>query len=399
LGGIEASGVDAIPLDVLKNQPLCRAAPADNYRDTELVRLFQNSRYYPSLRPKIRELTKDRSTFAGQIDAFLNFRESAAHILLPVDQRAEWAFFTNGDDEDAQRVWARERGLSSRTSLSDILKAQIEEHRADVFYNLDATGWGADFIKSLPGCVKNVIAWHAAPFRNVSFSGYDLVVCNFPSILAALKQQGCRTEYFIPAYDPELAPFAARQDRPVDVLFVGGYSRHHRQRASVLEAVAKLAGEYNVVYHLDRSRLCRLAESPLGKFLPLTRHRRPSAIRAISREPTFGRDYYEALSAAKIVLNGSIDMAGADRGNMRCFEALGGGSLLLSDQGNYPEGMKDGQTIATYDSPEQAVRQVKTLLEASEKRLSLARAGHEMVSTRYSKEAQWKRFEALVASI
>jgi len=36
------------------------------------------------------------------------------------------------------------------------------------------------------------------------------------------------------------------------------------------------------------------------------------------------------------------------------------------------------------------------LLEATEKRLLLARAGHEMVSTRYSKEAQWKRFEALV---
>ena len=48
---MEAGGVDAIPLDLLRNQRLCRAAPADNYRDTELVRLFQNSRYYPSLRP------------------------------------------------------------------------------------------------------------------------------------------------------------------------------------------------------------------------------------------------------------------------------------------------------------------------------------------------------------
>jgi glycosyltransferase involved in cell wall biosynthesis len=375
------------------------AAPADNSRDNELVRLFQNSRYYPSLRPKIRELTRNRSTFSDQIDAFLNFRESAAHILLPIDQRAEWAFFTNGDDADIQRVWAREHGLSSRESLSDILKAQIEDHRTDVFYNLDATGWAADFIKSLPGCVKYIIAWHAAPFRNVSFSDYDLVVCNFPSILATLKQQGCRTEYFFPAYDPELAPFAVRRDRPVDVLFVGGYSRHHKRRAAVLEAIAKLAGEYNIVYHLDRSRLCRLAESPLGQFLPLARHRRPSSIRAITKEPTFGRDYYQVLSAAKIVLNGSIDMAAADRGNMRCFEALGSGSLLLSDRGNYPEGMKDGQTIATYNSPEQAVTQVKTLLADSEKRLGLARAGHEMVSTRYSKETQWKRFEALVASI
>ena len=61
--------------------------------------------------------------------------------------------------------------------------------------------------------------------------------------------------------------------------------------------------------------------------------------------------------------------------------------------------MKDGQTIATYSSPEQAVSRIRTLLEDSEKRLGIARAGHEMVSKRYSKEAQWKRFEALVASI
>ncbi len=84
---------------------------------------------------------------------------------------------------------------------------------------------------------------------------------------------------------------------------------------------------------------------------------------------------------------------------MRCFEALGGGALLLSDDGNYPEGMRNGETIATYNSPEDAVRQIRTLLEVSRKRLEIARAGHEMVSTRYSKEVQWRRFEALVASI
>jgi hypothetical protein len=363
------------------------------------VRLFQNARYYPSLRPRIRELTKGCSTFAGQINAFLSFRESAAHILLPVEQRVEWAFFTNGDDEVVQKVWAREHGLSRRASLGDILKAQIEEHRADVFYNLDATGWDANFIKRLPGCVRHVIAWHAAPFRNVSFSAYDLVVNNMPSILATIGEQGCRTGYFFPAYDPEFAPFAVRQDRPIDVVFVGGYSRHHRRRAEILEAVAKLAGEYRIVYHLDRSRLCRLAESPLGQLLPLARHRRPPAIRAITEAPAFGLDYYEVLANAKIVLNGAIDISGEDRGNMRCFEALGAGSLLLSDQGNYPDGMSDGQTIMTYRSPEHAVQQVKTLLDAADERVAVARAGHEMVSTRYSKEAQWKRFEALVASI
>lgn len=363
------------------------------------MRLFQNCRYYPSLRPRLRELTRGQSTFAGHMDAFLRFRQNAAHILLPIDQRADWAFLANGDDAEVQKLWAREHGLSEQASPEDILKAQIEEHRADVFYNMDPTGWRSEFIRSLPGCVKHTIAWHASPFRNVQFSDYDRVICNFPSILAKLREQGCRTDYFYPAYDPSFASYAARQDRPVDVLFVGGYSRHHRQRAVILETIAALADRYEVVLHLDRSRLCRLAESPLGYLLPLARHRRPPAIRAVAKNPVFGLDYYEAISSAKIVLNGAIDMAGEDRGNMRCFETLGGGALLLSDEGSYPEGMKDGETIVTYRSAEHAVSQVKAFLEADERRLGLARAGHEMVSSRYSKEVQWQRFEALVASI
>ena len=361
------------------------------------MRLFQNARYYPALRPRIRELTKDVPTFSGKIGAFLDFRYSAAHVLQPVDQRLDTAFFANGDDADLQRVWAAEHGMSPRASLPEILKAQIEDHRTEVFYNHDATGWDADFIKYLPSCVKYKIVWHAVGYTDLTF--YDRVVSNFPSILSDMHRRGCRVDYLFPAYDPELSPFAAREARPIDVLFVGGYSRHHKQRADILEEVAKLAGNYNVVYYLDRSRLCRLAESPIGRMMPLAKHRRPDSIRMIARDGRFGRDYYELLSSAKVVLNGSIDMAGEDRGNMRCFEALGARSLLLSDQGNYPDGMKDGQTIATYGSAEQAVIQVKTLLEDSDKRLSIAQAGHQMVSTRYSKEAQWKRFEALVASI
>jgi hypothetical protein len=184
--------------------------------------------------------------------------------LLPIDQRAEWAFYPVGDDEDVERLWARERGLSSQASLTDILRAQIEEYRADVFYNLDS-----------PGCVKCIIGWHAIPYQNVSFAGYDLMVCNFPSTLVALQQLAYRTACFSPAYDPELEPYATRRERSVDVLFVGGYSRRNRERAAILDAVANMAGDHNIVFHLDRSRLCRLAESPLGWLLPLAEHQRP----------------------------------------------------------------------------------------------------------------------------
>jgi spore maturation protein CgeB len=131
----------------------------------------------------------------------------------------------------------------------------------------------------------------------------------------------------------------------------------------------------------------------------LAKHRRPSAIRAVTREPIFGRDYYEVLSSAKIVLNGSIDMPSADRGNMRCFEASGSGALLLTDEGNYPDGFSDRHTMVTYTSPEHAVGQIRTLLKNPEHLSRIAGAGHDMMSTRYSKQVQWQSFEALVASI
>ena len=54
-----ASDARLIRLDPGKIRRLSSAQdPVGNRRDTELVRLFQNARYYPSLRPKIRELTK-----------------------------------------------------------------------------------------------------------------------------------------------------------------------------------------------------------------------------------------------------------------------------------------------------------------------------------------------------
>jgi spore maturation protein CgeB len=75
---------------------------------------------------------------------------------------------------------------------------------------------------------------------------------------------------------------------------------------------------------------------------------------------------------------------GTDLGNMHCFEALGTGSLLLSDADNYP----DGQSIVTCNSSEQTVAKIGLFSVIPRKDLEIARAGHEMITTRFSKEMQ-----------
>ena len=357
------------------------------------MRLFQNSGVPSSLLSRQGE----GATFKAQIACFLEQRYGALHFLAPVLSGEDTAFFTNGDDEVLQRTWAREMGISRNVGLADVLLAQIESHRTEVFYNLDPVRYGSDFVRKLPGCVRKAVAWRNIPTPTADFGAYDATLCNSPTLLKKYQGLGWKAAYFSPAHDPIMNQYAANNDRPIDLLFVGGYSRHHMRRAAALEAVASLRNTYRIEFCLARSRFTRLAESPLGYLAPVGKYRRPNHIRAVSSDPIYGRDLYSRISRAKIVLNGAIDMSGDDRGNMRCFESMGCRALLLSDEGVYPAGMVESQTLVTYQFPADLVVKLRELLEAPEVMMEIAQAGHEMVSRQYSKQVQWSAFKALVS--
>lgn len=360
------------------------------------MRLFQNNGIYRSYRPRLVELTKSCATFDSAISVFLHDRFGAAHILQPVLNREAEAFFTNGDEEFSQRLWAAEQGMVAASSLEDILLAQIEHHRAEVFYNSDPMRFGNAFLKRMPGSVRTKIAWRAAPSRGGDFLDHDIIVNNFSGLLEDYRIKGVRAEFLAPAHDPEMDCYAARRDRPIDVLFIGTYSRHHTERAQILDQVAALRREMRVVYHLDRSKMTRLAESPLGFVGPLAKHRRGKDIRAVTLGPVFGRELLGAIASAKIVVNGAIDMAGPDRGNMRVWESLGCGAALVSDDGDYPKHMRKSDHFLTYKNAEGAIAAIRTLLTDDSRLCDLAAAGHSMISNHFSKSNQWQRFVEIV---
>ena len=361
------------------------------------MRLFQNCGIYPSYRLRLASLTRHCSTFDAALEAFLFDRYGAAHILQPVLTKDQSAFFANGDDEYSQRAWAKENGLAVNSPLDEILLAQIEHHRTEVFYNTDPVRYGDNFLKRLPGSVRRTVAWRAAPSRGGAFLNYDIIVNNFQGLLEGYRAQGTRAEFFAPAHDPDMDAYAARNVRTVDVLFIGTYSRHHRVRAELLERVADLNPEIRVAMHLDRSRLTSLAETPLGLIGPLGKHRRSRNIRSVALGPVFGRQLLEAIGNAKVVVNGAIDMAGEDRGNMRVWEAMGCGAALISDAGRYPAGMNPSEHFLTYRSVDEAIDLLKNLLSDHKARQALAKAGHAMVAKHFSKHRQWQRFQNIVA--
>jgi hypothetical protein len=359
------------------------------------MRLFQNSALYPSYLPRLNQLAANAVSFADRRAVFLNDRFGALHFLQPVLEGSSEAFFTNGDDEVLQRRWARERGIPGKPTLEAILLAQIEHHRTEVFYNMDPVRYPSSFVQKLPGCVKQPLCWRAAPSGNADLTAYGAVLGNFPSILESWRGKGCRAELFYPAHDPVMDEYG-HGDRPIDVLFVGGYSRHHTGRARTLEQVARLADTRRIVYCLDASRLTKYAESAIGAWLPLQKHRRPDAIAKIAKPPVFGRQLYELIGSSKIVLNGAIDMAEADRGNMRCFEAMGCGALLLSDAGKYPDGMDAGDTMLSYETGNDCLAQIENALENWSEARKKADKGRDKTRDLYSKQRQWALFERLL---
>jgi hypothetical protein len=356
------------------------------------MRLFQNIgltrgyRHYWAGAPDFR-------SFADGVAWFINTRYGAPHILAPALVGDRETFVSNGDDERLQKQWARENGLRV-DSLEQILSAQIEHHRTEVFYNLDPVRFDSGFVRKLPGCVRTTVCWRAAPSGNLDLTGYDLVVCNFPSILDDWRRKGCKAEYFFPGHDPVMDTYANAGHDDLDLIFIGGFSRHHVNRSLALRAAASTPG-IRARFHLEDSRLTRLAN--FLPFMPgLGAYRHPPEIRVICAGPLYGRDLYAALAGTRIVLNGAVDMAGPDRGNMRCFEATGCGALLLTDAGLYPDGFLDGETMVTYSSPAQIPEVIKRLVEDASWANSIARAGCAMVRDRFSKERQWAKFQELV---
>jgi spore maturation protein CgeB len=122
----------------------------------------------------------------------------------------------------------------------------------------------------------------------------------------------------------------------------------------------------------------------------------PERLLRINHPPVFGLDLYDLFSRSKIVFNGAIDMAREYRGNMRCFEVMGCGAIMLSDEGIYPDGFIPGTHFIVYKNKTDVIPKVVEILENYEEHKSKGFAGAYMLKSKYSKEWQWSLFQKLV---
>lgn len=339
----------------------------------------------------------DSMAYAAMQRSVLDFRFNASHFLKPFDDRDPDAQWTSVDDPAMLEAWRRENGMPARSSAEEIVLAQVEQHRPDVVYSQALPFFDSRLARRLPGCVKVKACWHAAPVKGEDLSAFDLLLSNFTPFIEEYRRLGGRAEMLQPAHDPVAEEYDRGDERPVDIAFVGSYSRHHARRNRLLEPLLALAPEREVAMHFIVPTWSGIAARVLPGSV-LSRLGMSRAMLRAARAPLFGRQMYALFGRTKLVVNAAIDMSGEWRGNMRCFEAMGCGAHLVSDPGKYPAGWQPETHFTVFDEGRDLARQLLEILDGGRSR-DVARAGAEMMRLGHGKAAQWQRFQAFVAGI
>ena len=159
-------------------------------------------------------------------------------------------------------------------------------------------------------------------------------------------------------------PAAPAKD--IDVSFVGTVSPDHRQRITLLEAVAE---QYDL----------KLFGSP-PQALPAA-----SPLHRCFQGEVWGADMYQVLRRSKITLNSHIDMAGREAGNMRLFEATGVGAFLLTDfKDNLHTLFAPDREVAVWRSIDDCLAAIGRAMGDDDGRAEIARAGQARTMTQHT---------------
>lgn len=368
------------------------------------MRVFQALHKYAPYIPHFEQKYQVKHlSFDEHVQTLINDRFYALHLLKPVLERSPNAFYALWNYEALQYKWADEQGWKER-DLKKILYAQIEAFQPEVFYNMSPTFFESGELEQnlAPQIIR--MCWSASPFyENEQFMAYKTRLTNLPLDVRPASEMGFRSDLFQPAYDPVMESYAANKERPIDLFFYGQYARAIFKRRNeqldqllAFQAESKYRIELHLQYRIEKEPVVNIPY--VRRFWQKITHPSPQ-VRAQAKPAVYGLDLYKKLSQSKLVFNAGVDFSKEYKVNMRNLEVLGCGAHMLSDEGVYPANFKAGKNFSTYKNMPDFFKRLEYLLDHKEERLNIAKAGHQMVTTHYTKEQQWQQFKDLVASL
>lgn len=290
----------------------------------------------------------------------------------------------------AQIHWALEHDYKVQDVHSwiyEITRAQIDYYQPEILYLSHPIEFDHRFIRTLKAKPAFIAGWRAADiYDHNDFSDFDLMLSNVESTRELLKKHGAKAvEHFFPAVPEFISKSLENVEKLYDVVFVGQWSNLHRQRNEMLLSVAQLAlkssKSFSLAYFLT---------VPKGLSLP-------PEVAHFNLGERWGMEMFRACKLGKIVLNGVVDYAKGQAGNMRQFEVTGVGSFLLTPHhSSLHEHFEPGYEIETYCSLGELHSKIYHYLENEEAREAIATRGHQRCMSEHSMTTRAKELHSLI---
>jgi hypothetical protein len=326
---------------------------------------------------------------------------ASSYIIQPaLEYKTEKVFFTIWDYERLQHLWAKENGLETK-DLSEIKLAQLKAFSPDVFYNMSPF-CDDNFIElvKIAGIKCKTISWNGIiEPRPRTFPLYDAHLTLHKPYVSYWKQLGLKAFELQPGipinwtYDNE--------ERQIDVLFYGQYfegmfTDRNRLIDSLLEFKRKSKYRINIhlQYKLRKSILFKIPKFGISRTIYPKKN-----VRNFSAAPLYGKELYTTISKSKVIVNAYTNDNMDFKSNMRVFEAIGHGAFLISERGNYPEGLEPDIDFYTYEGFDELKEKIEFVLLNWDEHQKKALNAAEKIRFIFSKENQWKRFQEIVAEL
>jgi hypothetical protein len=344
-------------------------------------------------------------TFSQLQQLILEDGYASSYILLPaLEGKTNEVFFTIWNYERMQWKWAEEHGMQTK-NLQEIKQAQIQHFKPDVFYDFSAM-LDKDFLEKYPIDRKIIkVAWFGIIQDSPDlFPNYHFRVSLHRPYIAQWQQKGLACFELQPAFDDRWKKYD-QAEKPIDILFYGQFlNRMFRDRNDFITMLMKYAKEesdLNIRVHLTLQSRRKVRKQILGVGIPKWHEYFPSDfVMENALPPIYGEALYSTIGQSKFVINGYTNHNLYFKSNMRLFESLGCGSLLISERGKYPEGFIENVHYLPYDI-HRGRKTINSLKGIVANYPSLYEQNHDAIEAlklRYSKQKQWQDFKKFVQS-
>ena len=378
--------------------------------------------------------------FARQMQAFFDrslvYSDSFARAMLGLGNEAI-EIVCNA--ERIQKTWAKEHNTSYSEAdwNREIVLAQIAEWRPDVVYiqglSSDPESFNppADFRERFP-FVKLVVAYSGSLHERDQVAGIDLLVASPPSICRWYREAGMHAELVYHSFDPVVLDRLARHAEGPEIAFsfagssglgfkdvhidrywelvelalatplrLWSYERLDRigyrllpeQVATLRREIDEIDGKHGAAAAVQALRaVCRDSFGHGDPVFPLS-----TLFPERCHAPVFGLDMFDLLRRSRLTFNRHSDTYAVTAGNIRCFEATGVGTCMLTnDAPNLRELFEPDSEVVVFASTEEAIDKARYLLDHPAEARRIAEAGHRRTLAEHTVERRVDQIDHLI---